>query len=27
VPGCCRIRPPRLVCGVVFTGNSPKEKA
>ena len=27
VPGCCRIRPPRLAYGVVFTGNSPKEKA
>ena len=27
VPGCCRTRPPRLAYGVVFTGNSPKEKA
>ena len=27
VPGCCRIRPPRLAYGVVFTGNSSKEKA
>ena len=26
VPGCCRIRPPRLACGAVFTGNSSKEK-
>ena len=27
VPGCCRIRPPRLAYGVVFAGNSSKEKA
>ena len=27
VPGCCRIRPPRLACGAVFTGNPSKEKA
>ena len=27
VPGCCRIRPPRLAYGVVFTGNPSKEKA
>ena len=27
VPGCCRIRPSRLAYGVVFTGNSSKEKA
>ena len=27
VPECCRIRPPRLAYGVVFTGNRSKEKA
>ena len=27
VPGCCRIRPPRLAYGAVFAGNSSKEKS